>query len=104
MQAQWERASGGAGERSAGKPTRLEVLREKFGAPEGRPNPSYGQARYRAASWSRERRVIFKSERTECEGRAPQVGSRFVVTNIGGSPERIYRRIYCQRGDIENRI
>jgi hypothetical protein len=29
---------------------------------------------------------------------------RFVVTNIPGSPRWIYERVYCGRGEIENRI
>jgi hypothetical protein len=27
-----------------------------------------------------------------------------VVTNLKGAPQRLYERIYCQRGEIENRI
>ena len=37
-------------------------------------------------------------------GREMRDNPRFVVTNLAGSPSRIYRRIYCQRGEIENRI
>jgi hypothetical protein len=29
---------------------------------------------------------------------------RFVVTNMSGTPQRIYEEVYCARGDIENRI
>ncbi len=37
-------------------------------------------------------------------GRQPKVNPRFVVTNVQGGARRIYRRIYCQRGELENRI
>ena len=37
-------------------------------------------------------------------GRAPQDNPRFVVTNLRQTPRFIYERIYCARGDIENRI
>ena len=30
--------------------------------------------------------------------------SRFVVTNLAGSPQELYDEVYCQRGDAENRI
>ena len=29
---------------------------------------------------------------------------RFVITNLKRSPQWIYERVYCERGDIENRI
>jgi hypothetical protein len=53
-------------------------------------------------SWSRERRVVGKAEHLE-KGANP----RFIVTSL--SAERIdgkelYERIYCARGEMENRI
>ncbi|MCB9831329.1 MAG: IS1380 family transposase [Planctomycetes bacterium] len=54
-------------------------------------------------SWSRERRVIGKAECSR-KGRNP----RFIVTSLPcddhHEAERIYRDIYCQRGEMENRI
>ena len=38
------------------------------------------------------------------QGRKPKANPRFVVTNVKGGARRIYRRIYCQRGEVENRI
>ena len=29
---------------------------------------------------------------------------RFIVTNLAGDPEALYDKIYCARGDMENRI
>ena len=53
-------------------------------------------------SWSRRRRVIGKAEITQ-GGPNP----RFVVTSLPAEefdPVTVYERIYCARGDMENRI
>jgi hypothetical protein len=54
---------------------------------------------YGALKWDRPRRVIVKAE----HGR---LGSnpRYVLTNLAGAPQRLYEKVYCQRGDMENRI
>lgn len=54
---------------------------------------------YSAKSWANEKRVIGKAEHSS-QGSNP----RFIVTNISGDPEYIYDKIYCARGDMENRI
>jgi hypothetical protein len=59
---------------------------------------------YAAGTWDRDRRVILKAEVVQLAGREPRDNPRFVVTNLTRSPRRIYERIYCQRGEIENRI
>ena len=64
----------------------------------------YGECRYAAKSWSRERRVIIKAEVVCIEGREPRDNARFVVTNLGAGPKHLYENVYCQRGEIENRI
>jgi Transposase DDE domain group 1 len=63
----------------------------------------YGETRYAAKSWKRKRRVIIKAEVVRHPGRAPKNNPRFVVTNLPHKPERVYA-IYCERGDMENRI
>ena len=53
-------------------------------------------------SWSRRRRVIAKAEWTR--GAA---NPRFIVTSLSAqdaAPQRLYKEIYCARGDMENRI
>ena len=51
-------------------------------------------------SWSRSRRVIAKAEHTT-RGR----NVRFIITSLSrGSPKRLYDRLYCARGAMENRI
>ena len=64
----------------------------------------YTDFAYAAGTWSRERRVICKAEVVRLEGREPRLNARFVVTNLTRKPQRIYERIYCQRGEVENRI
>jgi hypothetical protein len=54
---------------------------------------------YAAATWDRPRRVIAKAEHSE-QGENP----RFVVTNLPGDGRDLYEKLYCQRGEAENRI
>jgi hypothetical protein len=63
----------------------------------------YGEHRYRARKWKRDRRMVFKAEVLRYPGREPKDNPRFVATNLRHKPETVYR-IYCQRGDSENRI
>jgi hypothetical protein len=63
----------------------------------------YGETRYAAKSWNRKRRVIIKAEVVRHPGREPKNNPRFVVTNLSHKPETVYT-IYCQRGDVENRL
>ena len=69
----------------------------------GRTEHLYGETRYAARKWPRKRRVIIKAEVVRHPGRAPKNNPRFVVTNLPDAPETVYR-IYCQRGDMENRL
>jgi len=64
----------------------------------------YGEARYAAGSWKQERRVIIKAEVVRAEDKAPKDNPRFVITNMKQTPQWLYEEIYCQRGEIENRI
>ena len=70
----------------------------------GRTEHVYTDFAYAAGTWSRERRVVCKAEVVRLEGREPKLNARFVVTNLPGNPKRIYERIYCPRGEVENRI
>ncbi len=69
----------------------------------GEPERTYAELRYRTLdSWSCERRVVGKAEITN-HGPNP----RFVVTSLSKKShdaETVYRRIYCARGEAENRI
>ena len=54
---------------------------------------------YAADSWNIERRVITRLEHASL-GNNP----RFVVTNLEGDAVQLYERLYCARGEAENRI
>jgi len=54
---------------------------------------------YAADSWNRERRVL-----TRLEYGAQGTNPRFVVTNLAGDAAALYERLYCARGEAENRI
>jgi hypothetical protein len=65
----------------------------------------FGETRYAAQSWKkRKRRVLIKAEVVCAQGKLPKDNARFVVTNLKKTPRYLYKRVYCGRGDIENRI
>lgn len=64
----------------------------------------YDEVNYAARSWKRERRVLLKAEVVYGEGKEPKDNPRFVITNMAQSPQWLYEKVYCLRGDIENRI
>ena len=65
----------------------------------GQPQRIFGSFSYAAGSWDRTRRVIVKAEHN-AQGANP----RFVVANVPGDPQELYEDVYCQRGEMENRI
>lgn len=70
----------------------------------GRTEHVYSECCYQAKTWSCARRVIIKAEVVRLGDREPRDNARFVVTNLRGSPQRLYENVYCQRGQIENRL
>ena len=55
---------------------------------------------YAAKTWRRRsRRVIVKAE--HC---ARGANPRYIVTSLKGAPQWLYDKLYCARGDMENRI
>lgn len=71
------------------------------------PNQSaqvFGECRYQARSWEQQRRVIIKAEIVFNQRGEPQDNPRFVVTNQHQTPKFIYKKAYCSRAVIENRI
>lgn len=70
----------------------------------GQTEHVYDEVNYAAGSWERERRVILKAEVVYGEGKEPKDNPRFVITNMKQSPQWLYEKVYCQRGEIENRI
>ncbi len=66
--------------------------------------PRFGECQYGARSWQCQRRVIIKANIALHPGRIPKDNPRFIVTNLKTTPKFIYQKVYCARGDIENRI
>lgn len=64
----------------------------------------YGEANYAAQTWPRQRRIIIKAEVVRAQDKTPKDNPRFVITNMKQSPQWLYEQVYCQRGEIENRI
>src|SRR5205807_1365899 len=69
----------------------------------GKPARYFKEFRWQTRrSWSRERRVIAKAEFT-----GEEANPRFIVTSLTRSeckPKYLYEKIYCARGEMENRI
>ena len=69
----------------------------------GQPARVFTDFQYRTRkSWSAERRVIAKAEHTN-----GSANPRFIVTNMHpayGAPRFLYETVYCQRGEMENRL
>ena len=59
----------------------------------------FAEITYGAQTWDRQRCVIVKAEHSN-HGTNP----RFVVTDLPGDSRALYEDLYCQRGDMENRI
>ena len=62
------------------------------------PQRSFSSFRYRAHSWSHQRRITYKAEHT-----AAGTNLRFLVTNLAGCSRSIFS-FYNDRGECENRI
>jgi Transposase DDE domain group 1 len=58
-----------------------------------------GSFGYAAKGWRQERRVVARVEAS-----AQGTDTRFVVTNLADKPKRLYERVYCARGQMENLI
>ena len=77
----------------------LQQAEGAFEATRGEKQRLFGETLYAANSWDRQRRVIMKAERLPA---GPN--TRFVVTNLEGTPQSLYDGNYVQRGEMENRI
>jgi len=72
--------------------------RKKFNRT-GTKSKLYTAVYYAAKSWDKRRKVIVKAEHT---GKGKNL--RYVITNMKGNSKYLYEKIYCARGDMENRI
>jgi hypothetical protein len=76
----------------------------KLSRQSGKTEHVYREACYAARSWPHQRRVIIKAEVVRAVGKKPKDNPRFVITNMPQDPQWLYEKVYCQRGEIENRI
>ena len=76
----------------------LEAARARF-EDTGAKQRRFAEFAYAAASWNKPRRVIVKAEHG-----AKGANPRYVVTNVPGDSKRLYEKLYCARGEMENRI
>ena len=65
----------------------------------GQKQRLFGSIFYSAYTWDRARRVIVKAEHS-----ARGANPLFVITNLKQTDRYLYDRVYCARGDMENRI
>jgi hypothetical protein len=76
---------------------------EKTSRRTGKPARRFKQFKWTTrTSWSRERRVVAKAEWTQGEA-----NPRFIVTSLTRTECKaryLYEKVYCARGDMENRI
>lgn len=59
----------------------------------------FGEFQYAAKTWKNELRVIARIEHM-----AKGANPRYIVTNLQGDAKHLYEKVYCARGDMENRI
>src|SRR5215210_4822965 len=57
----------------------------------------FGEFAYAAETWNTERRVVARVEASD-----KGADSRFIVTNLAGTPRWLYEAVYCARGQAEN--
>ena len=65
----------------------------------GQKQRVFGELAYAAGTWDGERRVIARIEHGD-KGENP----RYIVTNLQGDGQHLYEKVYCARGEMENRI
>ena len=74
----------------------------------GKAARCFKEFRYRTLdSWSCERRVVAKAEQLPGGSGETSPNPRFVVTSLSPdawAPKPLYERLYCARGEMENRI
>lgn len=79
--------------------SRLRTKAEKQYHRTGRKAKLFCNIWYGAGSWKTKRRVIAKAEHNS-KGNNP----RFVTTSLPDPARFLYEKVYCARGDMENRI
>jgi len=76
----------------------IKKAREQF-EQSGKKQRLFSDIYYAAESWKYKRRIIIKAEHSS-KGKNP----RFLVTNLMAGSQKLYEKMYCARGEAENRI
>jgi len=77
----------------------LRILAEELYRYTKAKQREFDHFQYGAKSWGTTRRVIAK-----CEYSDKGENLRFIVTSLKGNPQQLYDKLYCARGEMENRI
>jgi hypothetical protein len=88
----------GTNSRLQGKTQRLERRLARRYRRTSEPQRSFSSFRYRARSWSHQRRICYKAEHAHAGSNL-----RFLVTNLKGRSRSVFA-FYNDRGECENRI
>ena len=82
-----------------GQSARWREIAESLYGLTGKKQRVFASFIYSAGSWDKPRRVIVKAEHS-----AYGANPRWVVTNLPQTDQYLYDKLYCARGDMENRI
>ncbi|MCL2710019.1 MAG: IS1380 family transposase, partial [Planctomycetaceae bacterium] len=75
------------------------------GAGSQEPFRLFWEYKYQAKNWKHARKIIVKAERLpDKDDFRGKENTRYIVTNLEGTPTELYEEVYCARGDMENRI
>ena len=76
----------------------LEALKQT-----GKSTSKIGEFMYKAKSWEKERRIVYKLD-VNADGQQELFASyMFIVTNVSAEPKEVIK-LYCKRGNMENFI
>src|SRR5271165_2650778 len=64
----------------------------------------HGEVEYAAQSWPRRPKDTIRRVIARVEAGPQGTDTRFIITNLVGTPEHLYEEIYCARGQAENLI
>jgi len=76
----------------------INIVKNKFKIT-NKKQREFTEFKYAAESWSKKRRVIGKAEYSEHGS-----NNRFIVTTLNDDPQDLYDKVYCARGNMENKI
>lgn len=77
----------------------LRSVAEKQYRKSGQKAKLFAEFQYQAGTWKVGRRVIAKAEFGSLGA-----NNRYIVTNLPGDGRYLYEKVYCARGEMENRI